>query len=141
VLAEEEPDDRPVPSLGLGDPDAAALLIAATRAVLVAESERDVVTAVARFGLGLGGRMVAADDDAGSALPLDIAFGTSRPVLFDADPLSVARMRLQQFLPLLLEDARTAIVRLRRLDDLQSAAAADAEPRDRGVDRGDEPNP
>lgn len=69
--------------------------------------------------------MVLAETDAGSAIPLDIALGAGPAVLFDADALSLARMRLEQFLPLLVEDARTAISRLRHLGDVQSASSMD----------------
>jgi hypothetical protein len=72
-LTDDEVHDRPVPSLGLGEQDAAIALLAATRAVLLAATDADVITAVARFGLDMGGRMVLAGTDAGSAIPLDIA--------------------------------------------------------------------
>lgn len=124
-LVEEEIDDRPVPVLGLGDQDAAVALLAATRSVLWATTEQEIITAVARFGLSLGGRLVPAADDEGSGIPLDIALGVGPPLLFDADALSITRMRLEQLLPVLIEDARTAIIRLRHLDDVQTASGTD----------------
>jgi diguanylate cyclase (GGDEF)-like protein len=124
-LAAEDADDRPVPSLGLGDQDAAIALLEATRAVLLASNDTEVVAAVGRFGLRVGGWMVPAALDAGTALPLDVAFGTGPPVLFDADQLSLERMRLEQFLPMLVEDARMALSRLRHLEDVQGASGID----------------
>ncbi len=125
LLTDEAADDRKVPALGLGDQEAALVLLAATRAVLVARTEIEIVTAVARFGLDLGGRLIPASADTGSALPLDIALGTGPPVLFQADALSLTRMRLEQLLPVLLEDARTAISRIRHLEDVQQASGTD----------------
>lgn len=124
-LSAQELDDRPEPALGLGDQDAAVALLAATRSVLTARTETEIVTAIARFGLSLGGRLVPADQDDGSSIPLDVMLGTGPPVLFDAEALSIARMRLEQFLPLLVEDARTAIVRLHHHAEVQAASATD----------------
>lgn len=118
-------DERPVPGLGLGDQDAAVALLAATRAVLLASTDAEVVSAVARFGLDVGGRLVPARADAGSAVPLDIMIGIGPPVLLDAEALSVARMRLEQFLPMLVEDARCAVARLRHIEDVQAASLTD----------------
>ena len=125
-------DDRPVPALGVGDADAAAALVQATRLILIAETPEQVVAAVGGFAVQLGGWLTAAADDSGSALPLDIALGTGTPVLVDADALSIARMRLEQLLPGLLEDARTATARLRYVQDLEAGMPREAAPFDGG---------
>ncbi|MDT7569976.1 MAG: hypothetical protein QOE05_150 [Actinomycetota bacterium] len=119
------PDDRPVPALGVGDAEAAAALVQATRLMLTARTPQQVVAAVAGFAVQLGGRLVPAARDAGSALPLDIALGTGVPVLVDADAPSVARMRLEQYLPGLPEDARVTTSRLRYLQDVEAASSLD----------------
>jgi hypothetical protein len=124
TLVVEQPDDRPVPALGLGDQDAAIALLAATRAVLLAGTATDVVTAVARFSLGMGGVLVLASQDAGTAIPLDITLGDGVPVLVDAEVFSISRMRLEQFLPTLVEDARCAVSRLRHLNELERASTS-----------------
>lgn len=125
ALNDAFPDDRPVPALGVGDAEAAAALVQATRLMLTARTPHEVVAAVARFAVQLGGRLVPAARDSGSALPLDIALGTGVPVLVDAAGLSVARMRLEQFLPGLLEDARVTTSRLRHLQDVEAASTRD----------------
>ncbi len=125
TLVGEEPDDRPAPALGLGDQDAAVAMLAATRAVLLARDDVEVVTAVARFSIDMGGRLLPASRDVGTAIPVDIALGTGTPVLVNADMLSIARMRLEQLLPTLIEDARSAISRLRHLVEVEAASGTD----------------
>lgn len=118
-------DDRPVPELGFGDGVAAAALLEATRAVVAASSEGQIFAAVAGFAVRVGGRLVTATGDCGTALPLDLTPESGHSVLVDADPLSLTRMRLEQYLPLLLEDARTARARMLHLEDLREGATRD----------------
>lgn len=123
---EGEDDDRPVPELGLGDAAAAAALVAALRMIVRAHTGDEVAVAVARFVRRLGGRPTPAADDPRDVIPLDIALGTGPPLLAVADPMSVARMRLEQYLPSLVEDARAAVSRLAQLDDMSEAVSRDA---------------
>jgi hypothetical protein len=130
VINDAEPDDRPVPSLGLGDEEAAQAMVLATRLMLLASTPDAVVAAVATFAVQLGGRLIPASADRGTAIPLDITLGTTSPVLVDSDELSLTRMRLEQYLPALVEDARLVTARLRHVTDLETAVHRDpaAEP-------------
>lgn len=123
ALTSEVEVELPMP--GAGDHEAAAARLLAARAVLTATSVVEVVVGVARFVVMMGGRLVPAAAADRSALPLDIAFGTGAPVLAEAELLSVARMRLEQFLPPLLEDARVAVARLRHIQDIERSSNID----------------
>ena len=126
VLRHEGEDDRPVPALGVGDHHAAVALLAATRSLVTAASAEEVAIALARFTIQMGGDVVLARADEGRAIPLDIAMGTGTVILADADPMSVARMRLEQCLPSLVEDARTTVARLAHLQDVQASSDRDS---------------
>lgn len=125
AINEAEPDDRPEPCLGQGDEDGAEALVHATRLMLAATTPEDVVAAVATFAVQIGAELVPAAADLGGAVSLDIALGTGAPVLADAAALSVTRMRLEQYLPGLLEDARLTAMRLRHISDLEEVASCD----------------
>lgn len=117
--------DRLVPALGIGDHLAAPALLLATRTILIATSAEEIARAVAHFAVQVGGRLVPATGECGTALPMDLSTGTGSVVLVDAEPLSVARMRLEQFLPGLLEDARVARARLMHLLDAEESSHRD----------------
>src|ERR671910_315634 len=51
-------------------------------------------------------------------LPIDLSLGEGEPILPVAEPLSLARMQLEQMLPGLVEDARRAVQLLRRSEGL-----------------------
>jgi hypothetical protein len=95
------------------DGDAAAVQLAATRALLAAATPEEVASIVATLVRDLGGGLLPARLDArGVALPLDVSLGLSEPKLAWAEPVSVAAMRLESVLPLFVEDARVALSRL-----------------------------
>jgi hypothetical protein len=125
VAVEAADDDRPVPELGLGDEIGAVALAAALRALLGAREVEDVVVALARFVVTLGGGLTA-DAESREALPFDLSFGTGGVLFPLAESLSVERMRLEQLLPRLLEDARDMAARLRHERELARAATSDA---------------
>jgi hypothetical protein len=60
----------------------------------------------------LGGEVGEAALQADTVLPVDLAFGEGPPLLPRAPALSLARMRLEAILPLLVEDARVVVHRL-----------------------------
>jgi DNA-binding transcriptional MerR regulator len=66
----------------------------------------------------LGGSTIPAGQADSWALPIDLSFGDGEPILPVAEPLSLARMQLEQMLPGLVEDARRAVQLLRRSEDL-----------------------
>jgi DNA-binding transcriptional MerR regulator len=70
---------------------------------------RDILAGLVRR---LGGEVgeAALEDD--TVMPVDLAFGEGPPLLPRAPSPSVARMRLEAVLPLVMEDARTVVHRL-----------------------------
>lgn len=80
-------------------------LLRATRPVQV----RDTLANLVRRLGGTVGPAVLAED---TVMPVDLAFGEGPPLLPRAPAASVARMRLEAVLPLVIEDARLIIRRL-----------------------------
>lgn len=70
---------------------------------------RDILTGLVKRLGGEVGEAALQDD---TVLPVDLAFGEGPPLLPRAPTLSVARMRLEAVLPLVVEDARTVVHRL-----------------------------
>ncbi|MDQ6615479.1 MAG: MerR family transcriptional regulator [Actinomycetota bacterium] len=98
-----------------GEAEFLALIHDTTRAIIHAATPADVVAVLAGFVRRSGGSMVDAQiDDA--VLPVDLSFGEGPPTLPRAEPMSVARMALEQALPTLVEDARRLIDLLRRAE-------------------------
>jgi DNA-binding transcriptional MerR regulator len=95
--------------------DAYALLAAyeAVRDLLRAGSPEQVRDTLVGLVERLGGQVgeAALQDD--TVMPVDLAFGEGPPLLPRAPSTSVARMRLEAVLPLLVEDARVVVHRLR----------------------------
>lgn len=132
VSGDDEEDVRPAPAPprdGLEDVDVAArrrmldalgrsdpfLLLAAyetTSRLLRASDVTEVSAALQHFVRRVGGDLgeAAVQDD--YVLPVDLALGSASPLLPRAERGSVARMRLEVALPLLVEDARVVAHRL-----------------------------
>jgi hypothetical protein len=74
----------------------------------------------------LGGEVgeAAVQDD--TVMPVDLAFGDGPPLLPRAPSASVARMRLEAVLPLVMEDARIVVHRLLLLPSPRTPSWADA---------------
>ena len=101
-----------------GDLEALGAELAATQALLRAESPAAVGAVMLTFVHDLGGVVVPARYAApATAIPLDVSLGLSEPLLPLADPVSVAAMRLNAVLPEFLEAARLVLSRLQ--GDLQ----------------------
>lgn len=94
--------------------DAYAVLAAyeTARDLLRATEPRQVRDILAGLVRRLGGEVgeAALQDD--TVLPVDLAFGEGPPLLPRAPSPSVARMRLEAVLPLVMEDARIVVHRL-----------------------------
>jgi DNA-binding transcriptional MerR regulator len=90
----------------------------ATRALLYITSVRDASDILVAVVQRLGGATLPARQADSSALPIDLSFGEGEPIVPVAEPLSMARLRLEQVLPGLVEDARRAVQLLRRTEDL-----------------------
>lgn len=106
--------ERAYPAVEVGDdPDATAVRLAATRALLTATTPQDVTLVVATLVHDLGGGLLPARlDPRSTALPLDVSLGLSEPMVPWAEPVSLAAMRLESVLPGFLEDARSVLGRL-----------------------------
>jgi DNA-binding transcriptional MerR regulator len=90
----------------------------ATRGLLYITSVREAAEILVAAVHRLGGSTVPASQADSWALPIDLSFGEGEPILPVAEPLSLARMQLEQVLPGLVEDARRAVQLLRRSEDL-----------------------
>lgn len=73
-----------------------------------AAAVRDAVVALIRRLGGTVGPAAIQDD---VVLPVDVSFGQGEPILPRAAPGSLARMRLEEVLPLVVEDARALVHR------------------------------
>ena len=90
----------------------------ATRGLLYITSAQEATDILAAAVHRLGGQTIPAGQADSWALPIDLSFGDGEPILPLAEPLSLARMQLEQVLPGLVEDARRAVQLLRRSEDL-----------------------
>ena len=90
----------------------------ATRGLLYITSAQEATEILAAAVHRLGGSTIPAGQADSWALPIDLSFGDGEPILPVAEPLSLARMQLEQVLPGLVEDARRAVQLLRRSEDL-----------------------
>jgi DNA-binding transcriptional MerR regulator len=90
----------------------------ATRALLYITSAQEATEILAAAVQRLGGATIPAGQADSWALPIDLSFGDGEPILPVAEPLSLARMQLEQVLPGLIEDARRAVQLLRRSEDV-----------------------
>lgn len=96
------------------DLEALGAELAATQALLRAESPAEVGAVVATLVHDLGGGLVPARyADPVTVHPFDVSLGLSEPLLPFADPVSVAAMRLSAVLPGFMEAARLVMSRLR----------------------------
>ena len=97
----------------------------ATRDLLRAESAEEVAGIVAHAIDRLGGQVVAATRQDPDALPLDVSFGVSEPMLPTAPAGTPAGRQLQRYLPGLVADARHAVDTIQRTAHLSADVATD----------------
>lgn len=109
---------RPAAAAEQSDWDTLQATHQATRALLYITTAREATDILADLVRRLGGSTAPANQAGSWALPIDLTFGEDEPILPVAEPLSVARLRLEQLLPGLVEDARRAVALVRRLEDL-----------------------
>jgi len=86
----------------------------ATRALVTATTVDAVVAALTILVHDLGGAVMPAASRHPDAIPVDLSFGTGPPVMPVAEAFSVARLQLEDVLPVVLEDARSVVHDLRR---------------------------
>ncbi|MFN2608564.1 MAG: hypothetical protein ABR511_11850 [Acidimicrobiales bacterium] len=96
------------------DHEAVLLALRATSALVASTSAAQVVDILGALVGDLGGTVVPAAAEDPWALPVDLSFGESPPLLPAAEPRSVARLRLEELLPGVVEDARRMVAAHRR---------------------------
>src|SRR3954466_6615902 len=106
-----------IDALSTVDPFVVLAAYDAARALLRAQTAHEVSIAVQRFVEQVGGSVGPAALQSGDVLPVDLSFGSSAPVLPRAPAGTLARMRLEMVLPLLVEDAREAAHRIGRVTE------------------------
>jgi diguanylate cyclase (GGDEF)-like protein len=107
------------------DPEAVAMWLAATRALLRVETSAEAITVCSQLIDDVGGWTIPARLDDGRAVPIDCSFGHGEP-LFPMAASTLARTRLRLILPDLLDDARRAIERIHERDDLIEQTRTDS---------------
>jgi DNA-binding transcriptional MerR regulator len=115
---------QPVAAAEQSDWDILQAAHQATRALLYITTAREATDILVDVVGRLGGSTAPADQAGSWALPIDLTFGEDEPILPVAEPLSVARLQLEQLLPGLVEDARRAVALVRRLEDLGGEGTA-----------------
>lgn len=101
-----------IDALSAVDPFVVLAAYDTARALLRAQTVHEVSTALRRFVEHVGGTVGPAAVQDGEVLPVDLSFGASPPALPRAPAGTLARMRLEMVLPLLVEDGREVAHRL-----------------------------
>lgn len=102
--------------IGMVPADASALKAAymATRSLLRMRSPSEAPAILSLLTHRLGGTVVPAAQADPNALAVDLSFDALEPIHPSAEPVSVARLHLEEVLPLAVDDAWHAISLLRR---------------------------
>src|SRR3954470_14197055 len=111
-LAHPPPRATIIDAMSAVDPFVVLAAYDAARALLRAQTVHEVSTALQQFVEQVGGSVGPAALQSGDVLPVDLSFGATAPVLPRAPAGTLARMRLEMVLPLLVEDAREVAHRL-----------------------------
>ena len=95
----------PTPTRTPTSADALGAAYVATRRLLACRSRRQAAQVVIDLVHQLGADVVGAADRDANAFPFDLSFGEGAPCYPAADPVSVARLHLEEALPAVLLDA------------------------------------
>jgi diguanylate cyclase (GGDEF)-like protein len=112
-----------IAALDANAPDSA--VTAMLRGLLRIRAPHQAARLLQDAALALGGSLSSAEDAGPDALPLDLSLGEGSPVLVEADPMSLARLQIERFLPRLTEDAREAVDLLRHNERTEDASNTD----------------
>jgi diguanylate cyclase (GGDEF)-like protein len=93
------------------DPTGSAVILAATRALLTAETRGQVASVLHTAVSDLGGSVVAVRSAGADALPVDVSLGVGEPRVVTVDPVHPSSLLLITHLPTLVEDALTSAAR------------------------------
>lgn len=105
-------------------PEGLVLLVEGTRALLRATTVEEVVQICCSVVRGMGGSVGPARIAGADAIPLDLSFGSSEPLLATASTREVRRL-LEAVIPDLLEDAHAAVSHMRHSGLLAEEATVD----------------
>jgi diguanylate cyclase (GGDEF)-like protein len=100
-------------------------VLEATRSLFELRTAGDARRIAERLIRELGGRLVPADENDPSAIPVDVSFGDGEPLLAAAPPGSAARTLLERHLELFLVDARQVVQLIVRSERLAESASTD----------------
>ncbi|MFN2607655.1 MAG: hypothetical protein ABR511_07115 [Acidimicrobiales bacterium] len=95
----------------------------ATRRLLAARSRGEAADVLVRLAAHLGATLVSGEDSHPHALPVDLSCGADRPLQPAVEPMSMARLDLEEVLPALMVDAARV---LRLLDGAAMGTGAGA---------------
>jgi diguanylate cyclase (GGDEF)-like protein len=121
--------DAPVPktrSEVVTDLRAQEVVISAVRRMVVCESREEIDEVLLHAVDALGGRIVKADHGDETAIPVSLVGSPAVPLLAVPDPVTWSSRHLHAHLPRLVEDARNAVARLERSEQLIADADVDA---------------
>lgn len=124
-LGDERPPGRGYATRADDDTSGDATVLAATRALLLAETRDDVVRVLRTAVHDLGGGIVPARLATGTSLPVDVSLGVGEPRVVLVEPMTEACDRLSRHLPALVEDAHVAAARCDRAQREHRRAAHD----------------
>lgn len=109
-----------------GDAGVLQAQLAATQALLKAESGPEVRTIVWTLVHALGGKMTPARGaDPATVLPIDLSLGLAEPMLPLAAPASEAEVRIREVLPGFLDSARLVLSRIHATNRRDKEASRD----------------
>lgn len=101
-----------LPDLPTADPEAARAVADAEEALRSISRPLEATRRLVALVQELGGDLGTAQEQRDDLLPLDLSFAVGAPVLPRAEPCSLARLRLEEHLPRLVEVARRALAAL-----------------------------
>lgn len=112
VAEYEEQDERPTAGVP-ADQQALAAAYEATRRLLRSSTPREVVSVLAALVRHLGGTIVRPHAGDVRVVDYDLSLGEGDPMVAAAEPYSIARLCLEEVLPVAVDDARRMATLLR----------------------------
>jgi hypothetical protein len=123
LAAEHEHADTVLATEASVDGEAMAAVYHTTRRLFGVISPAEVLAALLDFVHELGATVAPAGDRSRDAVPVDLSLGHAAPLVPVAGVGTRARRRLEELLPIVIEDARSALLRaVRREEELVAGA-------------------
>jgi len=118
--------DTAISKVSPGDDSVPQNLFDAMRELMWIHSPEDARDLAISLVENFGGNVVSADESTSSTMPIDLSFGTGTPMLPSASERSVARMLLEQYLPLFVVDVRRMLQLRSEIERHQEHASLDS---------------